>query len=175
MDKDNGFIWAMVALFVCALLIGGVATKLFFPTVETKIQIERVNVPSAPIVTKEVVYVDVVKEVVKEVTVEKTVEMDLEATFLEPAIEKFLEEVEDEDEYLICGGEEYDFDSIAVKKIYDGYNVVIDDASDNEYTVNFEAKLKYLDSDVEEKCYRTMDVSVSYPKDHDSDIEVDID
>jgi hypothetical protein len=173
MEKQNTL--AIIALLVCAVVLGGIVTYVAFPKVNTVVQTKVVEVPSAPLVTEKVVFVNVTKEVIKNVEVPVDVPMDLEATFLAPAKEKFLDEIEDDsDEYLSCGGDEYDIDDIRISKVYDGYNVVIDDASDNEYTVNFKAKLKYLDSDVEEKCYNVLDVSVSYPKDHDSDVEVDI-
>lgn len=169
MEKQNTL--ALFALAICALLLGGIVTYVALPR-EVEVEV----VKSVPVLTEKVVFVDKPVEVIKEVEVEveKIVSLDLEATYLDPAIEAFMDEVEDDDDLLVCDGEEYDFDSIAVKKIYDGYAVSVDDKDDEEFSVSFTAKLKYLDSDVEEKCYRTFDVVVSYPTDDDDDVEVDV-
>lgn len=75
------------------------------------------------------------------------------------AIDDFMNEVEDDEELQECDGEEYDFNQIKVKTIYDSYSVEYDD---EDYTVDFKIKLKYLDIDTEEKCYKTYNVSVFY-------------
>jgi len=170
MEKQNTL--ALIALAVCALLLGGIVTYVALPR-EVEVEV----VKQVPVLTEKVVFVDkpveVIKEVEVEVEVEKIVALDIEETYLKPAIKEFMNEVEDEDDLLECDSEEYDFDDIIVKKIYDGYSVTIED--DEEYSVAFEVKLKYLDTDVEEKCSRTFDVVVSYPTDDDDDVEVDID
>jgi len=171
MEKNNT--WAIICLAVLTFLVGGLLTYAAFPR-----EVITEKLVDKPVITEKLVYVDKPVEVVKTVEVvkevAKEVPMDLEATFLEPAIKEFMTEVEDEDSYLVCDEEEYDFDDIAVKKIYDGYSVSIDDAKDGEYTVSFTVKLKYLDGDVEEKCYNTFDVEVTYPKDNDDEPEVEI-
>jgi hypothetical protein len=174
MEKQTVSFWAIIGCLLLAALVGGLVTKVAFPTVETvtNTKIQTIEVPAEPIVTEKIVTVEVPVEVVKEVQVVK--DLDLAATFLTPAKEEFMNEVADDDDYLVCGGEEYDVDNVKISKIYDGYSVKVDDISDNEYTVAFKVKLKYLDADVEEKCYNTFDVEVVYPKDHDSDVDVEI-
>ena len=119
---------------------------------------------------EKIVYEDKIVEVPVDVEVEKLVEVEVISTDTQPlldtAIADFLEEVEDVED---CGGVEYDEDQIAVKKIYDVYSVVVDD---EDYSVDFKVKLKYLDGDVEEKCYNTYDVSVLYEEDKDPKVTI---
>lgn len=89
------------------------------------------------------------------ITCNETIETD----YLGTATDDFMDRVDHRDELQTCNGTEYDRDQIAIKTIYDSYSVEYDE---DEYTVNFEVKLKYLDKDTEEKCYNTFDVSVFY-------------
>jgi hypothetical protein len=172
MEKQSTL--ALVALAVVALVLGGLVTYVAFPKIEVQTVTQTVEVPKI---------VEVAKEVVKEVPVEKivtveknvTVEvpMNLEKGYLQPAVDEFLDEVADEDDYLVCDGQEYDEDQVEVKKLYDAYSVDVKDMADGEYSVSFKAKLKYLDADVEEKCTKTYEVTVEYDgKDNDTDTKV---
>ncbi len=120
------------------------------------------------VITNEIIK-EVPTEVVKEV--ETIVEISTTDTkpLLDTAIADFLEEVEDVE---TCNDIEYDEDQIAVKKAYDEYSIVNLDSDDNEYKVIFKVKLKYLDEDVEEKCYNTYDVSVRYKEDKDPRVKI---
>lgn len=89
----------------------------------------------------------------------KTIETD----YLGIAIDDFMDKVDHRDELQTCNGTEYDRDQIAIKTIYDSYSVEY--GEDDEYTVNFEVKLKYLDKDTEDKCYNTYDISIFYKPD----------
>lgn len=130
----------VIALLVLGSIIGGLA----FP--------KTVEVEKEKVITKEV-------QVIQEV--EKEVPLDVKATYLDPAVAEFLKEDLEE-----CKGEEYDEDQISVKSVED-WSVTFDD---KDYTVDFEVKLKYLDKDVEEKCYETYEVSVFYEEDEKPEV-----
>ncbi len=150
MGKISG--WTAAILIVLAIVISGILSYSLFPHEITKTEtvIKTVEVPKDVIVTKEV-----------------TVPLDASATYLQPAIDEFLSSDEFED-MTICNGEEYDEEQIAIKAIKD-WSVLFDDS---DYTVNAEIKLKYLDKDVEEKCYSTLDIEVFYEEDEDPVISV---
>lgn len=97
-----------------------------------------------------------------ETIVEKTIEVPVEVSidYVGIGVKDFMKVVDDEEDLLTCDGTEYDFDQIKVSKVYKGFSVNFSDV--DEYTVNFSLKLKYLDTDTEEKCYNTFDVSVFY-------------
>jgi len=107
-------------------------------------------------------------------TVSETVEVTLNAqeTYLDVAVADFLsDKLED---LTTCNGEEYDEDQILVSKVYKDWNVVFgeDHNDETDYTVSFKVKLKYLDSDVEEKCYDIKDVEVYYRQDKSPKITI---
>jgi len=160
MSKNVGYGVATI-IGIIALLIGCYAGYLIHPDART-IEVEK-------IVTKDVP-VQVEKIVEKEVLVEKIVNipLDIKATYLDKAIKEFTSEIEDL-ELTTCDEIEYDEDQIAVKKVYDAWNVEIDE---DEYSVTFSIKLKYLDSDVEEKCYNTFNVNVFYEPEENPEITI---
>ncbi len=106
-----------------------------------------------------VIYEDVVKEVEVEIEVPgDTIYEDSTPDYLGNAVEFFWEEVEDEDEFLICDESEYDFDDVEQSRLYDEYSLHFDD---DDLTVDFEIKLRY-DEDDSRSCRNTFDVSVYY-------------
>lgn len=126
-------------------------------------------------VTKEVPGPETVREVpvevIREVNVTQTV--DARDELLAKAKVEFLAEVEDNDEYLVCNEVEYDFDQVTISKIYDGWTVVTDKNRHGDLnTVNFEAKLKYTDKDVSEKCYKNYDVEVVFEDGEDPELTI---
>lgn len=115
------------------------------------------------VVTEEkVVEVPVEKEVevVKEVEVEKPV---ADTSFLlDKAVQTFLDEkLEDLED---CNGDKYDEDQIKVDEVEDDYSIEIGEDTEE---VQFKIELKYLDNDVNEKCYSDFDVSVLYEEEED--------
>jgi len=158
MSKDIGYGVATI-IGIIALLIGLYGGYLAHPDAQT-IEVEK-------IITKEVP-VQVDKIVEKEVEVIKEIPLDIQATYLDKAIKDFTSEIEDL-ELTTCDEIEYDEDQIAVKKVYDAWNVEIDE---DEYSVTFDVKLKYLDSDVEEKCYNTFNVNVFYEPDENPEVTI---
>ncbi len=120
-----------------------------------------------------------VVEVVKEVPVAGEC-ADLDSVVCDPeivveekdykaeALQVFLEEIEDDDDLQECDSDEYDIDQVKVKKVYDDWSVEYDD---EEPTVYFTVKLKYLDGDVEDKCYAKYNVDVFYEEDEDPEVD----
>lgn len=117
-------------------------------------------------VEKEIVTQEVIKEVPTEKIVTKEVTNEVEVfkpeLLLDKAVDEFLDEFLDED--LICDGVEYDDDQVEIKDIDDDYSLRFDD---DEQEANFHVKVKYLDNDVEKKCYNEYDVSVLYEEDEE--------
>jgi hypothetical protein len=157
-NEQSATTLVVLASIVC-LLLGGVVGALAFPTTK--------EVPVIKEVVKEVqvpgptVYVD--KEVFKEVPV------NVKTGYRDDAVKDFMTEVEDNDDFLVCGDESYDFDQVKLSKVYDEFSVT----GDNEdYTVTAKVKLKYLDTDVEDKCYETYEFKVVYEEDEDPVVEV---
>lgn len=162
MEKHIGPLLWLIAV-VCLLL--GVALGFgFAPNKTVEVPVEKlVEVPKI---------VEVEKEVIREVEVEKTVEITDLTSVRDDALNLFLEEEVDEDEdYLVCDGEEYDRDQVQVKRVDDDFNVVVDEDSSEVF---FEVKFKYLDKDVEEKCYNRYAVSVFQEEDEDPVIEAEL-
>lgn len=89
----------------------------------------------------------------------------------EKALQDFLEEYEDDEEFT-CGSSEYDFDQISVVSVSKDweYNQIDED----EYSVSLIAKLKFSDKDVEEKCYQKFNISVDYEEDEDPDVDYEL-
>ena len=99
--------------------------------------------------------------------------------YLDTALNDFLDSLEnddDYDDYLKCGGDRYDFDQISVNRIYDDVTIKLsevdtDDLDDAKATdVEFKLRLKYKDIDVEDKCYQTLDIKVEYEEGEEPNI-----
>lgn len=163
MAKSN---WLMVVIFaIIGLLVGGFFGAMMFPVM--------VEVPKECPECPECLPC-ICEECPQPVTEIEEVPLDTYETFVLPAVDDFLEWMDEEEEYLTCGRcrgrcTEYDIEQIEVRKIYDDYKVEFDD---DEYEVCFKVKLKYLDEAVEEKCYRTLDVCVFYEPDEEPQITV---
>lgn len=97
----------------------------------------------------------------------QTIEIDKE--YLGTAVDDFMNAYEENEDSYTCEGKEFDFDQISVYKVYKSYSV--DYSKSDEYTVNFEVKLKYLDEVTEDKCYNTFGVSVFYEPTEDPQVE----
>lgn len=109
-------------------------------------------------------------EIIKEyVNVTQEVRVADASLYLEQAIDDFMLEVEDNDDYLTCDNDEYDFDQISISKVYDDYSVSF---SEDKEEINFQIKLKYDEED-ESACRETYDVSAVYEEDEDVVIEID--
>lgn len=114
---------------------------------------------------------EVIKEVPTIVTETITQEIEVISTDTQPlldtAIADFLEEVEDDKSLQKCKTVRYDEDQIKVKDIDEEYSISY---GDDSYTVAFVVELKYLDKDVEDKCYKEYDVTAYYEDDEDVEI-----
>ena len=150
MRSDNKNIYWGIGL-VLALIIGAIAGAYMFPTEKVVIREKevKVNVPGPT------VYVE--KESVSG------------PNYVEDAVKAFLDRLENDDDYdsiLVCDGDRYDFDQVSVSKVYDdatvAYSEVDTDDGDNvqKTVTTIKMRLKFSDSDVEDKCYKTISVSV---------------
>lgn len=160
MEKNN---WGMAILvgFLC-LLVGGFAAYAFFPNTITvkpdKCEAQAcIPVDCTPIETEKIV----------------NIPLNAQETYLDTAVNYFLsDKLED---LTICGGEEYDENQIKISKIYEDWSVVFgeDRNDDVDHTVFFTVKLKYLDADVNEKCYSDLiKVKVLYRQDKDPKVTI---
>ena len=164
MDKTTKVL-AFVLVAVVALLVGGIFTYWLFPQTITKEVTKEVQVPVDRIVYVNQtvkVPVEVIKEVPVVTTVTKNVPMDFNATYLQPAEKDFMDKLVDDDSTMTCAGQVYDDSQIVISKVYDDYSMKVTDAKLNEYEVAFRARVKYLDSDVQEKCTRTFNAVIDY-------------
>ena len=151
----NGYGVATI-IAIIALIVGGLLTYGLFPK----------TIVTEKIITKEV---PVQKEVVVEKEVVKEIPLDIQATYLDSAVADFTAEIDNlEDELSECDEYDFDEDEIEVRKVYDGWNVLIDD---EDYSVTFDAKLKY-DNDDEEKCYRDVSVEVYYEPNEEPEVTI---
>jgi len=150
---ETGYIIALiVACLVAGGLIGGLA---FSNTIETEIEVPT-DCPDCPIdIAPDCPTADPVVCVVCTASV---------ADLKDEAVTKFLEEVEDDEKLLRCGGDEFDLEQIEVKRIYDEWSIEYDE---DDYVTSLTIKLKYLDGDVEDKCYKTFDITNEYDSEDD--------
>ena len=151
MEKNMGSL-AIILVILC-LLVGGTAGYLM--------------------ADEKIVYEDKIVEVPTNVEVEKLVEIEVTSTdtkpLLDTAIADFLKEVEDDKDLQYCDSERYDEDQIKTRSVDDEYSIVYDD---DGYEVIFDIELKYLDKDVEEKCYIDYDVSAYYEDGEDVELTI---
>lgn len=148
----------LYVLSVILFLIGGLIGAAFFSgTTE-------VEVPGETVTVYETVEVEVSGETV-----------EVERDYRQEALSEFLLAAEDEEdeagndvEVLECSGDNYDFDEVSVSKVYDSWTLEYSD--EDEYTVDFEVKLKYKESD-ERSCRDTYDVTVTYEEGEDTEVE----
>lgn len=128
-----------------------------------------------------IVYEDKIVEVPTEVEVVKEVETIVEVStidtqpLLDTAIADFLKEVEDDKDLQYCGShhaKRYDEDQIKVNDI-ESYAIIYDDDEfEDGYAVVFDVELKYLDKDVEDKCYMDYNVEAYYEDGEDVEISI---
>lgn len=93
---------------------------------------------------------------------------DTPINLLDIAVSDLLEYMDDED-LLVCDGEDYDEDEVTVKKIYDEFKVIYLD--DDEYKVKGEVKLNFKQED-EKRCRDTVKFTVLYEEDEDPIVEI---
>ena len=142
-------------LMAVMLLVGIVGGAALFPTEKEVI----VEVPGECEVCPECEVCETCEETIVEVP---------EPSLLDLAVEDFMkavEDEEDEDGNPVNALMDYDFDEISISKVYDEY--VIEYLDDDEYTVDFEIRLKYKeDGEASEKV--TYKVKVHYEEDEDT-------
>lgn len=150
--------WLIGTLIVACLIVGVVVGGVAFSNdieIEVPTDCPVQNCPTLPDVAVDCPTAD---PVVCEVCTASVADLQDEA------ITKFLEEVEDDEDLLRCGGDEFDLDQIEVKRIYDEWSTEFDE---DDYVTSLTIKLKYLDGDVEDKCYKTFDVELEYDSEDD--------
>src|SRR3990167_85833 len=147
MASNTPLWWAVLLIAVVVSVIAG---GVLFSTVE---------VVEKPVVIKETEI-----KVVEIPTPGETKYEDSDF-LLDRAIADFFEEIDRKVSLQKCDGDLYDLEQISVSRI-DEYQILDEyQNQDGEYTVEFSIRLKYLDSDVEEKCYEDYDVEVEYDND----------
>ena len=157
MEKNMGAL--AIILVVLCLIVGYTTGYVMSPEkVETITNTEIVEVPTT-----------VTETITEQVEVISTDTQPL----LDSAIADFLEEVEDNRTLQYCGKHirknRYDEDQILVRDVEEEYSISYED---DGYTVAFEVELKYLDKDVEEKCYVDYEVSAYYEDGEDVEISI---
>ena len=149
--ENKTLLWTLVFLLVVglSLLIGAVA---FAKTTERQVIVKEPQIV----------------EVVKYLPTPEPVTRD--AAELDRAKSDFLKEVDETSSLQRCDGDRYDVGQISIRKVTESSVVreYRDDAG--EYKVFFDAEVKYLDSDTEEKCYRDFEVEVRYDNDKEEPI-----
>lgn len=156
------FNWTLAILISIITLIVGIAIGAVGFSKE-------VEIPGQNITTTEYVNVTVEK------IVNQTVIVDKFADSVALAKEEYKDELADDDDYLVCNGNQYDFDQVIFRKVN---NLVMSvDTSDKDDTVtviSFDQELKFSDKDVDTKCYLTQAVKVTFHSDEDIDTEISI-
>jgi hypothetical protein len=134
----------LIVLPILALLLGGLLTYTAFPQ---KVEVEK--------------QVEVEKLV--NVTVDKIVNvpLDFTATYITPAMEEFMKEVDDDEDLQVCNSDEFSMKEISLKKLSDVQKVTVDD---DKTTVEFGATLKYKQDEVK-ACYNAFAVTVTFEED----------
>lgn len=122
--------------------------------------------PKEKIVTEQV-KVDVIKEVPVEVIKEVSVEVEKDWRAL--ALEELKKEVADKKDLQKCGGDRYDEDQIKVNDIEEEYSVAFEE---DKTSVVFGVELKYLDGDVQDKCYKDLDVEVAFEDEEEPVVKI---
>lgn len=148
-------------LVIASLLIGGIVTYTAFPK-ETIKEVEVVKTVEIPVeVIKEV---PVVTEVTKEVVA---------PSLIDKAVDTFMEAVDNEEDEAgnnLDLQEGYDFSDISVSKVYEDYNINVDD---EVTTIDFKIRLRYDDATDDDRSEKiTYNVRVIYEEDEDSIVEV---
>lgn len=155
-NKSYG-LTALIVACVIALIVGAGIGYAYMPKKVTTITKE-IQLPA----------IEIIKEVPKEVEIIKEVPLNAKDTYLDPALKDFIKEASDDDDFVYCEDEEYDEDQIKLKSDPNNWKVEI---GKDETLVSFDAKLKYLDKDVQEKCYAEYEVEVLYEDDEDPQVE----
>ena len=173
---ENTSIWAIVIIaLVLGLIVGYVAApdaETVINTVEVEKVVTQINPLNEELQLANVdlqARVDELESQTSEVTI-------VESNFLNDAVKVFWTAVEDEEDpegneldLLSCDGDEYDFDELSESKLSDEWTLTYLD--DDEYTVEFETRIKYKESD-SRSCRETYDVTVLYEDDEDTIVTV---
>lgn len=156
MDKTNVFVLAALTL-VLGLALG------FLYHVANPITVHDVVKENVSVPVEKIVYVN------------QTISVDKNDALLAQAKSEYLDEINDDDSYLVCDGEQYDLDQVTFKDIKN-LEVSTDTSNrkDTLTTISFDQPLKFSDSSVESKCYRTDAVSVVLHSDTRKDAELTI-
>jgi hypothetical protein len=174
MPENNKWIWAAVIAVIVGFLIGLAvfsgsgydkgysAGKASVPIVK-EANFDNCKEFSVPVDAQSCGALGLVYPTICE---NQTVELDKD--YVGTATDDFMNAYQDNEDSYTCDGKEFDFDQISVYKVYKSYSV--DYSKSDEYTVNFEVKLKYLDTDVDKKCYNTFNVSVFYEPTEDPQV-----
>lgn len=150
----------ITVLVIASLLLGAFTAYAAFPRTVTETKTVNVEVPVEKVVNQ---------------TVEKIVVQDKSVELLANALDEYKAELNDHDSYLVCNSEQYDLDQVTFKDVKNlQINTDTSNRKDNVTTVSFDQPLKFSDSSVESKCYRTDSVEVVFHSDSRKDTEITI-
>lgn len=126
------------------------------------------------VIEKEV-KVEVVKEVIKEVP-GPTITVDKNQELLDAALDEYYAELDNDDDYLVCDGDEYAFREVSQKNDVKDSSVSVDKSNrrDTVTTVEFTIKNGFTDKSDDHVCYRTDEVVVEFHSNPNKDTEVSI-
>jgi len=152
--KELSKTWMATVFAIIGLLVGGIFVYTFIPKEIIK-EVKPDNCVAVPCSAVPCTPTEVIKEI----------PLDVRAAYLDDAIAVFADKKLEK--LTVCKTEEYDEEQIAVKTVNEDWSVVFseDKQGNPQYSVDFGVKLKYLDKDVQEKCYKNCDVSVLYRED----------
>jgi len=88
--------------------------------------------------------------------------------FLDEATAAVFDEIGDDDDFLTCGGHEFDEDEVSVARVKEWTYTWLDD---DEYEVSFEAKFEFEDASDERDCKETRDYTVLFEEREDPVIQ----
>lgn len=146
MAKGTGYAWTIGIL---ALLLGIGFTSMFFLMNPAVIEVE---VPAqedvAPIVEPEVPAIPEENETPAMPEDEGIVEVEEEPDWEELAWEQVLDEFEDDDDFYMCGGHEFDDDEYD----YDIEEVTVKEHKNGDITVTLEVEFDFEDNSDERDC-----------------------
>jgi outer membrane murein-binding lipoprotein Lpp len=169
----------LAILCVALVLIAGVLGYIIHP--ETVVDNTKINELTAQKSALNAQVTDLTRQVttlnVKVTELQATQSTNEPATvdYLANAKAEFLNEVADNNDLQWCEDTRYDVDQISISNtntIANDYAVAFGkDGTKTTQTVTFEPRLKYLDKDVESKCYVNLEVSVTFEQGEDPEVE----
>lgn len=155
MEKTNYLVILTIFGVLLGLCLGYV---LCFATSTPKTEIQEVPV-------NHTVYQDRIVEVQTNHTVE--VPVADASLFLDQALADLKDEFGDDDDFLTCGGHEFDEDEVSISRVN---TWTLESEKNGDYTVYAQAKLKFADNSDERDCKKDIKFEVFYEEDEQPDV-----